>query len=139
MHKTKEFRMDTYRLEARIGRLSADQSDAMERAMSLYDGGRLPKEGDPAFADRLALLLPLAEFGLAADLMIKLMLAVPEGWPWDHRQIYYDFRLGRWMKHIEPPTVSECLEEYFENSESRESAMTYLRAQWDLFQSRHAR
>lgn len=137
MEKTKEFRIDSHRLEARIGRLSAEQSEALERAITLYDGGRLPKDNDPILIDRLALILPLAEFGLGADLIVKLMLAVPEGWSWDHRQIYYDFRLGKWMKHIEPPTVSECLEEYYEHSESPESALDYLRDQWDRFLRRH--
>src|SRR4051812_8522663 len=103
MEQTKKFALEAFDQQARIGRLSAEQSEALERAMALFEEGRLPQEGDPGFSQRLALLLPLAEFGLASDLLIKLMLAVPKGWSWDHREIYYDFRLGKWMKHIEPP------------------------------------
>jgi hypothetical protein len=138
MDKTQVFQVDAYRLESRIGNLTAEQSHALERAMALYDGGRFPRAGDPGIAQRLALLLPLAEFGLGAELIVKLMLAVPEGWPWDHREIYYDFRLGKWMRHIEPPTISQCLDEYFEHSESPESALAYLRDQWERFLRRHA-
>lgn len=130
--------MDAFRLDTRIGRLSPEQGDALERAMSVYDGAWVPKDGDPNFAQRLAFLLPLAEFGLSAEQMAKLILALPEGWPWDHSKVYYDFRLSRWMKHIEPPTVAECLEEYYRHSESPESALAYLRREWETFLRRHA-
>jgi hypothetical protein len=42
------------------------------------------------------------------------------------------------MRHIEPPTLAECLEEYFVNSESRESALSYLHGEWDRFLKRHS-
>lgn len=137
MENTKTFRIDTYRLDARLGRLSADQREAMERALALYESGSR-HEGGPSVGERLTFLLPLAQFGLGADLLVRLMLSVPEDWPWDHRQIYYDFRLGRWMKHIEPPTFGQCLEEYFENAETPEAALRYLGGEWDRFLRRHS-
>jgi hypothetical protein len=130
--------MEAYRLDTRLNRLSAEQSEALQRALSLYAEGREPREGDPVFGERLNFLLPMAELGLPSELLVKLMLGVPEGWPWDHSRIYYDFRLRKWMQHIEPATVSECLEEYFENSPSPESALTYLHGEWDRFLKRHS-
>jgi hypothetical protein len=69
--------------------------------------------------------------------MIRLAEKVPEDFPLDHREVYFDFRLGRWIKHIEPPTIAQCLEEYLENAESPEDGLAYLKREWAAFLRRH--
>jgi hypothetical protein len=78
-------------------------------------------------------LLPFAVFGLDTAQMLTLLEKVPADWPLNHREVYYDFRLERWQKHIEPPTVAGILDEYADNSPSPEEGLAYLRKQWSEF------
>ncbi|MDB5103067.1 MAG: hypothetical protein JWP91_756 [Fibrobacteres bacterium] len=128
-----EFRMQDHDLEARLARLERAQALALEEALERLSGapGKGEREGLPLF------LLPLAESGLTATQMVRLAGKVPDGFPLDHREIYFDFRLARWMRHIEPPTISQCLDEYMENAESPAAGMAYLKAQWLGFLRRY--
>lgn len=124
-------------LDARLSRLAASQAEALEMALSyLSDAakGRNPvgkREGLPLF------LLPLAEMGLSADQIAGLAQKIPAGYALDHREIYFDFRLGVWIRHIEPPTVSGILEEYLASAETPAEGLAYLKAQWQAFLRRH--
>jgi hypothetical protein len=135
-----KFSLAEFNLEARMTRLSKEQEKAFEEILKLCLNpestlGKLHLKREAW----LEFFLPLAEFGLSSDQMLGLAMRVPEGFPYDHRQIYYDFRLGNWIKHIEPPTISEILEEYLENSESTVQGMVYLKGQWRAFLDRHGR
>ncbi len=132
------FHMSDHEPEARLARLSPAQAEALEQALSrLSDPDSPPRKIASAKSGLPVFLLPLAEFGLTSAQLIRLADLVPADFPFDHRQIYFDFRLERWIKHIEPPTVSECLEEFLENSETPEQGMAYLEGQWNAFLRRH--
>jgi hypothetical protein len=136
------FHIPDHGVEARLARLGEDQAEALGSALDRLSNGkgkRAPEGGaDGGGADAWPLfLLPLAESGLTADQMVRLAEKVPDGFPLDHRDIYFDFRLGRWIKHIEPPTISQCLEEYLENAESPGQGLAYLRNEWAAFLRRH--
>lgn len=133
----KGFRIGDHHVEARLSRLSASQAGALETALAGLaknpDRGQRGGEADglPHF------LLPLAESGLSASQMIALAGKVPMDFPLDHRDIYFDFRLGRWMRHLEPPTLSECLEEYVGSAETQVEGLAYVKEEWRKFLARH--
>jgi hypothetical protein len=81
-------------------------------------------------------LLPLAEAGCPAALLIRLAGKVPPGWPRDHRETYFDFRLDRWMRILEPPTLADCLDDYLRNAPSPGEGMAYLEREWKEFLKR---
>lgn len=136
------FRMENLVPEARRSRLDHQQGEALSKALELAAGvlGRAEAEGRPGpRVDEAALrdfLLPFAAFGLDPARMIALLGKVPEGWPLDHREMYYDFRLERWQKHLEPPSISGLLDEYADNAPTPEEGMAYLRRQWSEFLKR---
>ncbi len=132
------FRLKDHDLEARLGRLALAQVQALESALSKMSGSVTTANREPDHKSELPFfLLPLAELGFSAEQMIQLAERVPADFPFDHRNIYFDFRLNMWIKHIEPPTVVECLEEYLENAESESQALAYLNQQWQAFLDRH--
>jgi hypothetical protein len=132
MAEARSFRIPDHGLEARLARLGTDRMQALESALDrLAKGGRSPADaGGEAWP---MFLLPLAESGLSADQMVRLGEKVPQGFPLDHRDIYFDFRLDRWIRHIEPPTIAQCLEEYLVNAESPAEGIAYLRKEWEAF------
>jgi hypothetical protein len=109
--------------EARIAGLEPARRKALEAALDVAGA----RQGLRDF------LLPLAAAGLDADQMLDLLARVPAGWPLSHREMYYDFRLARWQKHIEPPTLQGLLEEYMESASSKEEGLAYLRKEWARF------
>jgi|SRR5690606_2915004 len=131
----KGFRIGDHDVEARLARLDGVQAAALEGALSALAGkvppGRGDRNGLPHF------LLPLAESGLTAGQMIGLAGKVPVGFPLDHRDIYFDFRLGRWMRHLEPPTLMACLEEYLGSAETPAEGLAYVQEEWRKFLLRH--
>ena len=129
------FHLSDHEPEARLARLSPSQAAALEQALSHLVPR--PSKSMAKHNDLPAFLLPLAEFGLSSETIIRLAAKIPADYPIDHREIYFDFRLDRWIKHIEPPTVSEVLEEYLESSESPTQGMDYLEGQWRAFLRRH--
>ena len=135
--ENRPFNIPDHTVEARLARLSAPQAEDLEKALGVLSRaaeGPNPvgkRDGLPLF------LLPLAELGLTWDQMVGLVEKVPAGHALDHREIYFDFRLGRWMKHIEPPTVSQILDEYVETAESKNQGLAYLKQQWLGFLRRH--
>ena len=124
------FRLSDQEPEARLKRLAADQADALEHALE----GLGAKGESQAMA---LFLLPMAEAGFASAQMIRLIGKIPAGYALDHREMFYDFRLDRWIKHIEPPTLAECLEEYVRNAETPEQGLAYARKVWEEFLRRH--
>lgn len=128
------FRMSEHDIESRLAKLTPAQAEALESALSAAGGtasGRRGGEDLPVF------LLPLAEAGLSGTQMRSLLGKVPAGFPLDHREIYFDFRLGVWIRHIEPPTVSGILEEYLATAETPEQGLAYLKGEWRGFLERH--
>jgi hypothetical protein len=129
----KPFRINDHDVKSRLSRLAPDQAEALVAALEAL--GPKPeageREGLPGF------LLPLAESGLSAAQMIRLAGLVPEAFPLDHREIYFDFRLGRWLRHLEPPTIAQCLDEYMEHAETPAAGLAYLRDQWQGFLRRY--
>jgi hypothetical protein len=125
----KTFRLGDSDPAHRLARLTPGQAEALESAL-----GALGKDWDgPAGA---AFLLPLAEAGFPAAVMRRLAEKIPPGWPRDHREIYFDFRLDGWMRILEPPTLAECLEDYLRNAASPEEGMDFLKREWDAFLKR---
>lgn len=120
------FRLGDYNVEARLRNLASSQAEALEKALRV-----LGKAGGSA--EMAHFLLPLAEGGLDADQMKRLASKVPAGWSLDHREMFWDFRLDRWIRHLEPPTFPELLDEIARNAETPEQAMAYLKKEWDAF------
>jgi hypothetical protein len=132
--ENRNFRLHHHDVEARLARLDAEKAQALEQALDglSRDKGRIQNdEGLPLF------LLPLAEFGLSSSQILRLAEKLPADFPPDHRQIYFDFRLDRWIRHIEPPTISESLEEYLASAGTAEEGIAYLKGQWQAFLRRH--
>lgn len=127
----KAFRMDDQAPEARRSRLEPKQGMALAKALEL--SARTRAHDEDAVRD---FLLPMAEFGMDPAQMLGLLDKVPEGWTLSHRDIYYDFRLARWQKHIEPPTLAGCLDEYMENAPSKAEGLDYVRKEWESFLKR---
>lgn len=133
------FRMEDLGPGARARKL--DPRQALALAKALEGSARVPGRSRRADAkggslDEAVLrdfLLPFAAFGLDPAQMMTLLEKVPADCPLDHREIYYDFRLERWQKHIEPPTVAGILDEYADNAPTPEEGMAYLRKQWSEF------
>jgi hypothetical protein len=134
----KAFRMEDHEPKARKIRLEPSQGMALAKAMEL--AAKMAQRTGRKNLDEDMLrdfLLPFTEFGLEAPHMLALLEKVPPDWPLDHREMYYDFRLARWQKHIEPPTLAGCLDEYLENSPSPAEGEAYVREEWARFLSRH--
>ena len=127
------FRLSEHEIESRLAKLTPAQAEALENALAATETplGRQGGEDLPLF------LLPMAEAGFTGAQMRTLMEKVPAGYPLDHREIYYDFRLGIWIRHIEPPTVSGILEEYLASAETPEQGLAYLKGEWRRFMERH--
>jgi hypothetical protein len=128
------FRMENLGPEARRSRLEPGQGMALAKALELSSraigrAGRAPV-GEDVLRD---FLLPFAAFGLDPAQMLGLLQKVPAEWPLSHREMYYDFRLGRWQRHIEPPTVAEILDEYADHAPTPEEGLAYLKRQWAEF------
>lgn len=130
----KAFRMEDQDPETRRTRLDPGRALSLSRALEQAADPSRPARPPAALRD---FLLPFAEFGLDEARMLELLDKVPEGWPLSHREIYYDFRLARWQKHVEPPTIADSLDEYLENAPSREEGLAYLRRQWREFLRRN--
>lgn len=128
------FRLEDLDPEARRARLEPGKGQALSRALEQASRPPRPARPEPVLRD---FLLPFAEFGLDEARMLALLDQVPDGWSLSHREMYYDFRLARWQKHVEPPTIAESLEEYLEHAPSREAGLAYLRGQWREFLRRH--
>ena len=121
-----EFRLSEHDIEARLKRLPPEQAEALETALkSLGKAG----ESEPM----AHFLLPMAETGLTAAQMRRLAEKVPPGLPLDHREMFYDFRLDRWIRHIEPPTLAECLDECVDHAESPAEGLAYAKRIWAEF------
>lgn len=136
------FRMDDYRSEAREARLLPVQARALAKTLELAERrfpalAAEPASGGPGDSLR-SFLLPYAAFGMDSAQMLGLLEMLPAGSPLSHREMYYDFRLGRWQKHVEPPTLEECLEEYLASAPSREEGLDYLDKAFRAFRARHA-
>jgi hypothetical protein len=129
------FRIGDHDIEARLSRLDASQAGELENALAALTRKDARREGEGAGFPHF--LLPLAESGLTAGQMIALVGKVPADFPLDHRDIYFDFRLGRWMRHLEPPTLSQCLEEYLGSAETPAEGLAYVKEEWRKFLSRH--
>ncbi len=133
--ENRSFHIPDHKIEARLIRLQGPKADALESVLeTLAQRGHHPgpeKDPLPMF------LLPLAEGGLSAPQILSLVEKIPADFPKDHRQIYFDFRLDRWIRHIEPPTFREMMEEYLRHSESPEAGMAYLQKEWAAFLRSH--
>jgi hypothetical protein len=125
----KPFRLGDSDPALRLARLAPSQAEALESALQA-----LGKDWDgPQSA---LFLLPLAEAGCPAALLIRLAGKIPPGWPRDHRETYFDFRLDRWMRILEPPTLAQCLDDYLRNAPSPQVGMAFLKREWGEFLKR---
>jgi hypothetical protein len=128
------FRLSEHDIESRLAKLAPSQAEALESALSATGGALSTRKGGE---DLPLFLLSLAEQGLTGSQLLSLLQKVPTGFPLDHREIYFDFRLGIWIRHIEPPTVSGILEEYLASAETPELGLAYLDGEWRRFLERH--
>lgn len=133
-----KFNLEEQGPEARKRKLDPKQGMALAKALELASKSPLRPIKNEAGEDEVRdFLLPYAEFGLDSAQMLGLLDKVPAGWPLSHREMYYDFRLGSWQKHIEPPTLADCLLEYLDNASTRAEGLAYLRNQWSEFLKKH--
>jgi hypothetical protein len=122
----KPFRLDDSDPTSRLRRLAPPQAEALESVLR-----SLGKEWDGPEA--AAFLLPFAEAGFPAAVMGRLAEKLPPGWPRDHRESYFDFRLDRWMRLLEPPTLAQCLDEYVRTAASPSEGLEYVKREWEAF------
>jgi len=79
--------------------------------------------------DREALanfILPFIKVGLTFAQVTDLLNKVPEDWGFDHKNMYYDFRLTRWIKHIDPKDLTDTVKDYLVNAHSLEEGVLYV-------------
>ena len=116
--------------ETRLKQLDAARAGALERTLAGL--------GPAGEASEMAYFcLPLAEWGLPAEIMLRMVRKVPPGYPLDHREMFFDFRLDRWIKHLEPPTLTQVLDEYVRTAGTPAQGLAYAREQWQAFLRRH--
>ncbi len=94
----------------------------------------LAHKKDPKIIEQF--LTPFLLINIPRDAVKEICLKIPRDFFWDHREMYFDFRLARWIKHVEPSSLKECMEEYWENSESPLDALKYFRGLIRDFSSR---
>ncbi len=136
--ENEKFRMTDYDPGSRLRRLSPQQAQSLESAISHFTESPTWNRRDPKL-EGIGLplfLLPLAEFAFTYDQIIRVLELFPEDFLLDHRVVYFDFRLGRWCRHLEPSTIGEVLEEYLDNSLVPEEGMTFLKTTWKAFLKR---
>jgi len=134
----KPFQITDHKLDARLARLSLGQMGQLETVLTKLSEADFILERPEKEREALPIfLLPLAEFGLTCDQMHKLIEKIPTDFILSHREIYFDYRMNRWIKHIEPLSILECMEDYFVNSESPDEALEYLKTQWQVFLKRN--
>jgi hypothetical protein len=125
---------DVYDIHERLDKLP----QASRRGMawvSLDVRNRLAQP--PTEEEMKKFLLPMAEMGMTMQQMSALAQKVPDGWPFDHREIYFDFRLQRWMRILDAPTIDECLEDYVQHAPTQSEALSYLENRVEKFFSRY--
>jgi hypothetical protein len=130
----RKFSLSDQDMEVRLRRLDGARAEALESVLS-----NLAQRHSEPEESLLLFLLPLVETGLSAPQILSLLEKVPDDFPQDHRRIYFDFRLARWIKHIEPPSFREIMEEYLEHSPTKEAGLGYLEKEWAEFLDRHSR
>lgn len=77
--------------------------------------------------------------GLNVGQMLEIARSLPLDWSMDHREVYFDFRLRRWMRLLEVPTLDECMEDYLRHAPSEEEAMAWMEGKIRDFFQRHGR
>ncbi len=133
------FKLGDYHFEARLARLNNSQLEVFNHLLSQFLGAHPPLEpGENISTETFGnFILPLIEFGLIEEQIVRLLKLLPKDFSLDHREIYFDFKLNRWIKHIEPPTISESLDEYLHNAESTEKGFAFLKKAWREFKARN--
>ena len=71
-------------------------------------------------------ILPFIKVGLSAEQIGDLLKKIPKDWSFDHREMYYDFRLARWIRHIEPKDLNATVQEYLVSAGSLEEGVLYV-------------
>lgn len=127
---------DSYSLRDRIEKLGSVERRAIAWVMLDLRKRRQVAASDD---DLQRFVLPLVESGLDLSQMMSLVSKVPDGWPFDHREIYFDFRLQRWMRILDAPTIDECLEDYVQHADSETEALDYLEGRVRECFARHGR
>ncbi len=82
-------------------------------------------------------LLPLAEFGYSPRQLAGLAEALPTAWNPDHAEVWWDFRLCRWQRHLEPPTLEQVFEDCFVDAPEPEEVYREIRARLEAIRSRY--
>ncbi len=118
----------------RLDRLTPSQKRSLAWAIMDYK----TQHPDKTDVEMTQFYLPLVELGLDFQQIRALSEKIPPHYPIDHRHIYFDFRLARWMRVLEPPTLRECLEDYLESAPAPKEAMDFIRGECRDFFSTHA-
>ncbi len=121
-------------MQHRLDRLSPAQRRVIAWAVMEYRTHR--EENDAKITQ---FILPLAEAGFDFPQIRNLMEKLPAQYPLDHRHVYFDFRLSRWMRVLEPPTLRECLEDYLEHAPTRAEALAFIEHECREFFQLHGR
>lgn len=64
--------------------------------------------------------------GISPKVAQYLREKLPANWNPDHREVYFDFGLGRWMKHLEPETLSKILGDILESAPSIHEGRSWI-------------
>ncbi len=101
--------------------LPGDERDTLEQVKREW-GGKF--KGSEVDFDRF--IIPFIKAGLTGSQIDTLLRKIPEGWELDHREMYFDFRLSRWIRHIEPKDLTETVREYLVNAGSLEEGALHV-------------
>lgn len=120
------FNLQNSTLSQKLQQLSAPERERLTNITQKW----LPpfsNQSDTTGSILIEFLLPLIRFGLTDGQIEYLLHKLPKNCPPNHREIYFDFRLDRWQKHVEPPSLKECIQDYLQNAPSQAEGIEYVK------------
>jgi hypothetical protein len=119
------FNLQNTTLSQRLQQLSVSERERLtnltEKWLPLFSN-----QSDTTGSILIEFLLPLIRFGLADGQIDYLLHKLPTNYPPNHREIYFDFRLDRWLRHVEPPSLRECIQDFLQNAPSQAEGIEYV-------------
>jgi hypothetical protein len=122
----------THSREARLQQLTNSQKEILVHTTEFLQArdSKLNKKQIQLF------VLPMVEIGLPSQSILELVSRLPLDTSLDHAEIYFDFRLGSWIKILEPPTLPELLDEIVETAPSITEGCAAIEAEYQAFKVR---
>ena len=120
------FDIRNFSLQKSVEELSDTQKEGLAYFIEKYSTGKQQHKHVIEEIAVVQMVLPYFQFGLNSVQVENLLEQIPLDWNWDHREMYFDFRIKKWIKHIEPPSLEDSMQEYLTHSNSQKEAVDYI-------------